>query len=427
MRWLLSVLTKHFDFHNHTVHLFERIEDVQTLSDVISLIFKQPEVNLPSSKESLILLKPNLNNDLNALTGNSTDMRVLVTVVKYLQSDGYRKIIIADGPNAGISRRGIDVISRLKIDKLGKYLGVQVLNLNQMPGVEVELTNGKKAQIANICFEADYFINLPVLKTHAEAQLSICCKNLVGCLVSENKRVAHDNLLPNIVRLNEIVKPHLHIVDALMCMEGNGPGDGIPRKLGAVISGNDAFLTDLICARLVGSDVSEIKYLELAQQQGFLQMEDKKYSEMIAPIATFIKAPKPTLPNRILNNKVFTRLRKAMRPVVYNRLAAHILYKLKLSQDIYIEDDDIIEKLSITDRTKCKNCNAPCINYCPIELPVNSPDFEFAESECIKCLYCHLVCSEDIIEIEGTLGFFLNHKRKYRKLIQNQVNHRMDE
>ena len=68
---------------------------------------------LPVSKTAKIFLKLNLNSTMNALTGNTTDLRVVAAVIEFLKESGYSRITIGDGTNSGFYRNGISVISRL--------------------------------------------------------------------------------------------------------------------------------------------------------------------------------------------------------------------------------------------------------------------------------------------------------------------------
>ena len=81
-------------------------------------------------KTANIFLKPNLNSNMNALTGNTTDLRIIAAVTEFLKESGYKNITIGDGTNSGFYRNGISVISRLVIDKLAKYYSVKVVDLN---------------------------------------------------------------------------------------------------------------------------------------------------------------------------------------------------------------------------------------------------------------------------------------------------------
>jgi len=137
----------------------------------------------PISKDSSILLKPNLNSNMNALTGNTTDLRILSALIQFFKEEGYKKIIIGEGTNSGFYRNRIGVISRLKVDELAKYYSVRVIDLNYAKPYPITFAEGIKAQVARECVESDLFINLPKLKTHFEVGMSVCLKNLMGCLV----------------------------------------------------------------------------------------------------------------------------------------------------------------------------------------------------------------------------------------------------
>jgi len=103
-------------------------------------------------------------------------------------------------------------------------------------------------QVASIVADADFLINMPKLKTHVETGMSVCLKNLMGaCVGIANKRKMHGSLAKNIIRLNEVVKPDLHIIDGLIAMEGNGPSRGRPVNYGKVIVGTNPFQLDYVC------------------------------------------------------------------------------------------------------------------------------------------------------------------------------------
>jgi len=54
----------------------------------------------PADKAARILIKPNLNSNMNALTGNTTDLRLLSALLSYLKTCGYSNITIGEGPFA---------------------------------------------------------------------------------------------------------------------------------------------------------------------------------------------------------------------------------------------------------------------------------------------------------------------------------------
>ena len=379
---------------------------------------------LPGLKEAKILLKPNLNSNMNALTGNTTDLRILSAVIQFLKGKGFTNIVIGEGKNSGFFRNKIGVISRLKVDKLARYYGVKVKDLNYGKPHEIAFEGGVKALVARECIEADLFINLPKLKTHFEAGMSVCLKNLMGCLIGqENKKKTHDNLPENILRINQSVKPHLHIVDALIAMEGLGPTRGIPVRMDTMIIGEDPYLIDLICARIAGFDYKQVKTLDLAKTKGLLTPAHHSFTESLdlekiqrpfappkaGPLATFIHSPKRQKHFlKIRNTRLFTYLAST-------DWFGHLLFLTGLRQDVFLQDEMLLNGLYL-DKSRCDRCDM-CRCVCPLGLDL--PNYlEKTDERCIHCLYCYSACPKKAIEFKGELGFFSEQLRQYDNIIR---------
>lgn len=369
------------------------------------------------SQDDLVLLKPNLNNDLTALTGNSTDLRVLAALLRALQEHGCINVTIADGPNIGIYRKGIDVFGRLGVRALAKRFGVRLVDLNHAPSVKVELITGL-VRVAEICLRADYFISVPKVKTHAEAGMSAAVKNLMGCVVGTDKRLVHANLPANLVRLNEIIKPDLILVDGLVGMEGNGPGDGRPKRLDLLFAGTNPFLIDLLIARLVGLDRDAIPYLRIAHERGYIGDEDIVRVDEIEPIVRFEPPPPRNLITRLLDHRLLTGVRDLTRPIHGSETARRLLHRLGILQDVYERAEARVERL-VLDRNACDECGK-CLIVCPMELPITDPGFDFWSSpDCLGCLYCAFICPQKAIIINGEPGYLEAHLKRYGEAMRS--------
>jgi len=391
-----------------------RCKDMKEIEKDIENIFKENKKILPKNKNAKILIKPNFNNDLNALTGNSTDLRIIVSVLKSLKKRNYKNIIIADGPNCGINHIGINVFSRLCIDKIAKKFNVKLLNLNKDEGKTIKLVTGK-AEIAKTVLNSDFIINLPKLKTHVEAGITISCKNHMGCLKGVEKRKAHDNLSENIIRLNEIIKSNLIIVDGLIGMEGRGPGDGIPKKVGVILSGHNPFLVDFLCSKLMGLNYKEIPFLKIAIKKRYISKENLLSIKKIEPITKF-KSAKKTIFDKILLNNFFIGIRfsKPFHKFFNKGLIPWILFKLKVKQDKYVFEDRkikrLFEKKNLTEEEKNKVKGYLKV-YCP--LGPNTLD----KKDCIKCMYCYQIAPH-LIDFEGSLGDFEMQIKRFGKYLK---------
>jgi len=363
---------------------------------------------------------------MNALTGNTTDLRIITVLIQLLQHKGYKNIIIGEGTNSGFYRNRIDVASRLMIKALAERLGVIFKDLNYCKGSPIIFSNNKKAEVARDCLEADLFINLPKLKMHHEVGISVCLKNMMGCLVGqENKKKTHLNLAQNIIYLNKYLKPHLHIVDGLIAMEGSGPSAGTPARMDTIIAGTDPYLIDMVCAEIVGMNYKQVTYLKAAEEMGLIT---KKYKEALKKldIVEFKKdllKPDVSLGLKVVSNphlqKYFQSLRHA--PGIYSlcntKLAGDLFVKLGIRQEHFIEEEMDIKKIVFL-KNKCQtNCNK-CRDYCPLGLDVPEVLSKQDYSSCIKCLYCYMVCPAGALELEGNFGFLGAQIEKYDPLIR---------
>jgi uncharacterized protein (DUF362 family)/ferredoxin len=391
-------------------------------------IFHCFEGMLPTSRDARILLKPNLNANMNALTGNTTDLRLIAAILICLKDSGYHRITIGEGTNSGYYRNDISVISRLRVDRLARHFGVDVRDLNRDRAVEVEFESGIRAGVAETCFQSDFWINLPKIKTHFEVGMSVCLKNLMGCLVGqENKKKTHQSLARNIVNLNMQCRPQLHVIDGLIAMEGLGPTRGTPVHLGLILGGTDPFLLDMICARIAGFDPLDVLTLRVAESRGLIGKAHVEYVNNLNlegflktfkkpranVLASFVHSPKrQKYFLAVRNTRLFTWLAET-------RGFGYLLFLSGLRQDNFIREEMRLDRLTVHPE-RCEPGCTKCSDYCPMGLnpAVSIPD---VNSKCIGCLYCFLVCPGKAITFEGKLGFMAEQLRQYDEMTRAVV------
>ncbi len=117
--------------------------------------------------------------------------------------------------------------------------------------------------------EADLVVSMPKLKTHHWVGFTASMKNLYGTLpgiaYGWPKNVLHYAGIPQTVfDLNATLTKTLAIVDGIVCMEGDGPIMGSPKKLGLVLVGRNLPAIDATVARIMGLEPSRVSYLDLA-------------------------------------------------------------------------------------------------------------------------------------------------------------------
>jgi uncharacterized protein (DUF362 family) len=117
--------------------------------------------------------------------------------------------------------------------------------------------------------EADLVVSLPKMKTHHWVGVTAGMKNMYGTIPGIKygwpKNVLHHNGIPQTVfDINASVPKTIAIVDAIECMEGDGPIMGSPKHMGLVVVGTTMTAVDATVCRLMRINPEQISYLQLA-------------------------------------------------------------------------------------------------------------------------------------------------------------------
>lgn len=217
-----------------------------------------------------IVLKPNLVVPSRPEDGATTHVAIITSIIGYLQERGFRNITIAEGSWVGASTE--DAFRLLGYYDIKKKYSVGLVDTKKDKFRKVE-ANGMKMEISETILNADYLINLPVLKGHCQTMMTCCMKNLKGCLSDRSKRDFHHwGLTEPIAALNTIIHPDINIVDSI-----NGDLDfeegGNPVKTDRMFMGEDAVLMDTFSCSLMGYSPEDIGYIPLGAEYGAGSMD----------------------------------------------------------------------------------------------------------------------------------------------------------
>jgi uncharacterized protein (DUF362 family) len=128
----------------------------------------------------------------------------------------------------------------------------------------------KKWQFYKPALEADKYINLPVLKQHSMATLTIGIKNIMG-VIGGNRGSIHNDFERKIVDLNSVIRPTLTIVDATRVLRRNGPVGGNLKDVDPmrqVIAGIDPVAVEAVAAEVFGIPYKQLGYIMLSESRG---------------------------------------------------------------------------------------------------------------------------------------------------------------
>jgi uncharacterized protein (DUF362 family)/Pyruvate/2-oxoacid:ferredoxin oxidoreductase delta subunit len=201
-----------------------------------------------------VLIKPNLLRARPPEYAVTTHPEIVRAVIRLVHSAG-GEALVGDSPGMGDLRKVCEKSGILDVvNEEGALLAefdevVQVKNHGRF----------QRFEISRRAYEADAIINLPKLKTHGMTTITGAVKNLFGCVPGKRKvqwhfntGVNHELFMTMLVELCALLKPRLTIMDAVVGMEGNGPGSGDPREIGVVIAGRDPVSVDAVSGALVG-------------------------------------------------------------------------------------------------------------------------------------------------------------------------------
>ncbi len=123
----------------------------------------------------------------------------------------------------------------------------------------------------------DVIINVPVLKIHFAAIVSLSIKNLQGAMPPLEKYMSHFfGLWQNLVNIHHLIKPKLIIIDGLTGLEDFGPVSGIPKKTDMLIGGTNPVAVDSVAMQIMGLDPKSSPPVFLAWMQGLGPLESNK-------------------------------------------------------------------------------------------------------------------------------------------------------
>ena len=200
---------------------------------------------IPSSLHGrTILLKPNL---LTAARGPlpCTEAAFILAAAQWFLDAG-AKVMIGDSPAFGSARVNLD---RLGIGQELCAMGVGVSDFRRSRGCMMPF--GVRAGIAVRALECDLLVNLPRVKAHAQARVTMAVKNCFGCLTGLQKPWWHmvyggrnGHFADLLVGLLACLPESLTLVDGIRAMHRTGPINGRPYPLRVVAAGTNPVAVD---------------------------------------------------------------------------------------------------------------------------------------------------------------------------------------
>src|SRR5271157_2879884 len=227
-------------------------------------------------------------------------LRELTSRITIVESDGARYPAEAAFENNGVYR-------------LAAELGLRVLNLSKDELVEMPDPRLKGFGMARTWLEADVFVTLPVLKTHATTVFTGCLKNQWGCIPRYDRILLHKYLHELIGQVNAIRPVSLALMDGLVGMQGRGPINGFPINLDVLLASRDPVALDATAMRLIGLEPATSRHVVDAERIGLGVMSEDRisvdgpFAELQTKVEPAIEDWAIRLMNRVARSPLLTK------------------------------------------------------------------------------------------------------------------------
>lgn len=335
-------------------------------------------------REEKILVKPNFLSVAEADRAVTTHPAVIKGTLRVLQEAGCAHVKYGDSPGHGSS-----AAAARRLGLSGEVCGAALADMSEE--VRVAFPAGMAANefhFAKEVVEADAIINLCKMKTHALERVTGAVKNVYGFVCGYRKAAGHV-AYPNasvfarmLADIHRCVQPRLHIMDAVVAMEGNGPGSGTPVDMGLLLFSADPVALDTVFCRLVDLDPQLVPTNVQGAAMGIGTCREEEIA-LLTPQGEITFAH---LAERYANPR-FDVDRGGTKKTLLSRYS------------------DFMTRLSrrpVIDKEKCVRCGV-CVEHCPV--PGKAVDFKrgkdappvYDYAKCIRCYCCQEMCPRHAI------------------------------
>ena len=323
-----------------------------------------------------VLIKPNLLSAKPPEAAVTTHPELLRAVIELVQGAG-GIALVGDSPGFGSARRVAERSGMLQV--------IQETGAHFVPFSEALPVVGagtfRQFELARPYLEADRLINLPKLKTHEMMTLTCCVKNLFGAVVGTQKAAWHlkagadkELFAAMLLEVYLLRQPDLNIVDAIVAMEGDGPGSGDTCQVGLLLAGDNAVAVDLIAAEIAGIP-RKLLYLENAARKLQLPGCRREEIETCGMTAGGALCRPLRLPR-------LSDLQFGLPGFLKNRL-----------RNQFSSRPEVVTG-------KCELCGV-CLRACPPEaIRIKGGKLRFDYQRCIRCFCCRELCPHAALRLK---------------------------
>ncbi|MDR2102387.1 MAG: DUF362 domain-containing protein [Treponema sp.] len=340
----------------------------------------------PELRGKTVLLKPNIVMDSSPEKAVTTHPAFLEALIRLVWEGGASRILVGDspgiqGPNFSAKASGLGEVTR--------KMGAEWVDFTRGK-TELPCPGGKVVRqftLAGVVQEADYLISLPKLKTHQLMFFTGALKNLFGLIPSVFKSPYHvrfprrEDFAAMIIDLNAALMADYAFMDAVVGMEGPGPGSGTPRQLGLVLASSNLLALDAAASDIIGYPPLAIPVNREGLERG-LWLKD--FSEIEYPGLNPAEVRLPDY-EKIPLKKTNNQLLEFLLPRFFRKFRERFTPRPVINENICI---------------RCGDCTRICGSRAMSLVSAERGKRVLIDyRKCIRCYCCHEICPVKAIGI----------------------------
>ena len=333
-----------------------------------------------------IVLKVNLLREARPEAAVCTHPAVVAAIAALIKKEG-ADAVIADSPGGGFryNEKTLDKIYRTSgMHQAAQQAGIELnRDTTSRPASYSEGILTKHFDIITPVYEAGAVFNLCKMKTHLFTMMTGAVKNIFGVVPGLSKPGYHAKLhdprrfAGMLLDLARYISPRLSIMDAVLAMEGDGPGTGDPRQVGLLIGSENPLALDVVAGEIMGIDRQQNMILMEAEERN-LRPNRVEDIEIIGADLAEVKIPDFRLPQVAPGNF-------GLDPMPWHQQILQPFFK-----SAYTVRPRVIWE-------RCIACGS-CIEGCPMEaVSFVNEKAHIDDDKCIRCYCCHESCPEEAI------------------------------
>jgi uncharacterized protein (DUF362 family)/Pyruvate/2-oxoacid:ferredoxin oxidoreductase delta subunit len=347
-----------------------------------------------AKKGEKITLKANLLGAVPPEKAVSTHPSIVAAVGKLAKKEGSIPLI-ADSPGSGY------LYNEATLKKLYKTCGMY--DAAEQAGIDVNMDTGydkisfpqgklmKQIDVIKPITQADAVFNICKMKTHLLMHVTGAVKNHFGIIPGLSKVGFHAKLFDKerfadmLLDLALYVSPRLSIMDAVLAMEGEGPGaSGTPRHVGLLLASTSDLAIDVVAGEIMGLPLERNPVLMAAKRREVLPYKIEDVNVVGENLSSL----------RIPDYKLPTTVKGFGNAVERNAVIRNFLLSA-------------LSKYPVVSKERCIGCGI-CATACPEKMITMTAQKEKEKAvislkKCIRCYCCHELCPHKAIDIKSKL------------------------